>query len=46
LWLVRASAKANKPSAETIAASMEELGSVGFSSRDRRHRRLRSQLGK
>ena len=46
LWLVREASKSEKSSTESINESVEELGAVGFSSRDRRNRKLRSKLGK
>jgi len=44
LWLVRESSKSNKFSTDSISESIEEMGSVGYSSRDRRNRKLRSIL--
>ena len=46
LWLVRESSTSDKSSIASITESIEELGAVGFSRRDRRNRKLRSKLGK
>jgi len=45
LWMVRESSKSNKSRADSVSESIEELGTVGYSSRDRRNRKLRSILG-
>ena len=45
LWMVRESSKANKSSKDSCSESIEELATVGYSSRDRRNRKLRSILG-
>ena len=43
LWIVRETTKKEKTSTDEV---LEELGCIGFSSRDRRSRRLRSNLNK